>query len=127
MNTVEGINELRSISFSGASFVVATFNLNRDIDIAAQDVRDRVAAVLARLPLGTDPPIITKMNNDSAPVLSVALSANRTVRELTELANQVVRVQLERSSEHPQSGVRKRTRCWARRWASFLSPPLIQS
>jgi HAE1 family hydrophobic/amphiphilic exporter-1 len=98
VNTVEGINELRSISFSGVSLVIATFNLNRDIDTATQDVRDRVSGVLARLPLGTDPPIITKMNNDSAPVLSVALSANRGVRELTELANQVVRVQLERAS-----------------------------
>jgi hydrophobic/amphiphilic exporter-1 (mainly G- bacteria), HAE1 family len=98
VNTVEGIDELRSISFSGVSLVIATFNLNRDIDTATQDVRDRVSAVVSRLPLGTDPPIITKMNNDSAPVLSVALSANRSVRELTELANQTVRVQLERAS-----------------------------
>jgi HAE1 family hydrophobic/amphiphilic exporter-1 len=98
VNTVEGVDELRSISFSGVSLVIATFNLNRDIDTATQDVRDRVQTVLGRLPLGTDPPIITKMNNDSAPVLSVALSANRGVRELTELANQVVRVQLERAS-----------------------------
>ena len=43
VNTVEGIEELRSISSAGSSFVIATFNLDRDIDVAAQDVRDRVA------------------------------------------------------------------------------------
>ena len=42
VNTVEGIDELRSVSGPGVSFVIATFNLDRDIDAAAQDVRDRV-------------------------------------------------------------------------------------
>jgi HAE1 family hydrophobic/amphiphilic exporter-1 len=98
VNTVQGVSELRSVSFSGSSFVIATFNLDRDIDTATQDVRDRVQGVLNRLPLGTDPPIISKMDNDSAPVLSIALSANRSIRELTELANQLVRPQLERAS-----------------------------
>jgi HAE1 family hydrophobic/amphiphilic exporter-1 len=98
VNTVQGVNELRSVSFSGSSFVIATFDLERDIDTATQDVRDRVQGVLNRLPLGIDPPIISKMDNDSAPVLSVALSANRSIRELTELANQLVKPQLERAS-----------------------------
>ena len=60
VNTVEGIQELRSISGQGASFVIATFNLNRDIDTAAQDVRDRVATVLNRLPDDATPPVISK-------------------------------------------------------------------
>src|SRR3954452_202220 len=50
VNTVEGIEELRSINNSGSSFVIATFNLKRDIDSAAQDVRDRIATVIRRLP-----------------------------------------------------------------------------
>ena len=58
VNTVEGIEELRSISGQGTSFVIATFNLDRDIDTAAQDVRDRVATVLNRLPDDVDPPVI---------------------------------------------------------------------
>ncbi|WP_437281710.1 efflux RND transporter permease subunit [Sorangium sp. So ce375] len=98
VNTVEGITELRSISTSGTSVVVATFNLNRDIDSAAQDVRDRVQAALRRLPAGTDPPVIAKQDNDSTPVMSIALSADRSIRELTELADKLVRVQLERAS-----------------------------
>jgi HAE1 family hydrophobic/amphiphilic exporter-1 len=98
VNTVEGIAELRSISSSGSSVVVATFNLDRDVDSAAQDVRDRVQAVMRNLPIGTDPPIIAKQDNDSTPVMSIALSGERSVRELTEVADKVVRVQLERSS-----------------------------
>ncbi len=97
VNTVEGITELRSISGSGSSIVVATFDLGRDIDAAAEDVRGRVQAVLRRLPAGTDPPVITKMDNDSSPVFTVALAADRPVRELTELADKLVKVQLERS------------------------------
>jgi len=98
VNTVEGINELRSISGQGSSVVIVTFNLDRDIDIAAQDVRDRVATVLRDLPEDADPPVVSKFNNDSAPVMTVALSANRPVRELTELADKLVKVQLERSA-----------------------------
>jgi HAE1 family hydrophobic/amphiphilic exporter-1 len=98
VNTVEGINDLRSISSNGSSIVIAQFELSRDVDTAAQDVRDRVQGVLRRLPEGVDPPIISKRDNDDRPVLTVALSAERSIRELSELADKVVRVQLERSS-----------------------------
>ena len=97
VNTVEGIEELRSISGSGSSFVIATFNLSRDIDVAAQDVRDRVATVLRDLPEDVDPPVVSKFDNDSQPVITIALSGDRTVRELSELADKIVKVQLERS------------------------------
>jgi HAE1 family hydrophobic/amphiphilic exporter-1 len=98
VNTVEGIQELRSVSGSGSSFVMATFNLERDIDTAAQDVRDRIASVIRDLPRDTDPPVVSKFNNDSQPVMSIALSADRSVRELTEIADKIVKPQLERST-----------------------------
>jgi HAE1 family hydrophobic/amphiphilic exporter-1 len=98
VNTVEGIDELRSISGQGASFVIATFNLERDIDAAAQDVRDRVSTVIRRLPRDIDPPIVSKFDNDSSPVLTIALSADRSLRELTEIADKIVKVQLERAA-----------------------------
>ncbi|HYO92864.1 MAG TPA: efflux RND transporter permease subunit [Polyangiaceae bacterium] len=98
VNTVQGIRELRSISSNGTSLVIATFELSRDVDSAAQDVRDRVQGVLRNLPEGTDPPIISKQDNDSTPVLTVAVSADRDLRELTEIADKTVRVQLERSA-----------------------------
>jgi HAE1 family hydrophobic/amphiphilic exporter-1 len=98
VNTVEGIEELRSVSSGSTSFVIATFSLNRDIDTAAQDIRDRVAGVIRNLPLDTQPPVISKFNNDSSPVMSIALSGNRSLRELTEYADKVVKIQLERSA-----------------------------
>lgn len=98
VNTVEGIEELRSISNSGSSFVIATFGLDRDIETAAQDVRDRVAGIARNLPDDALPPVITKFNNEGAAVLTVALAGNRPLRELTEIADKVVKVQLERAS-----------------------------
>jgi HAE1 family hydrophobic/amphiphilic exporter-1 len=98
VNTVQGIEELRSISGQGTSAVIATFNLKRDIDSAAQDIRDRVATVLNRLPPDIDPPIIAKFNNDDAPILTIAVSGDRSLRELTEFADKIVKVQLERSA-----------------------------
>ncbi len=97
VNTIEGIKELRSVNGSGNSFVIVTFELYRDIDTAAQDVRDRVATVLRDLPRDADPPIINKSDNDLSPVLSLTLSGDRSQRELTELADKVVKPQLERS------------------------------
>ena len=98
VNTVEGIEELRSISGSGSSIIIATFSLNRNIDTAAQDVRDRVATVLRRLPSEVEPPVISKFDNDSSPVLTIALSGETSIRDLTEIADKVIRPRLERSS-----------------------------
>ena len=97
VNTVEGIDELRSISGQGSSIVIATFSLSRDIDAAAQDVRDRVATVLRQLPDDAEPPIVSKFDNDSSPVVTLALSGELSVRELTELADKTIRPRLERS------------------------------
>src|SRR3954463_6385501 len=82
VNTVEGIEELRSVSSAGSSFIIATFSLDRDIDTAAQDVRDRIATVIRTRPQDTLPPVVSKFNNDTSPVMSIALSGNRTLREL---------------------------------------------
>ena len=98
VNTVDGIDELRSISTQGQSFVIATFKLNRDLESAAQDIRDRVTGLGRRLPEDATPPVVSKFDNDSTPVLTIALSADRSIRELTELGDKTVRPQLERVS-----------------------------
>ena len=97
VNTIDGIDQLRSVSGPGVSIVITTFKLDRNIDTAAQDVRDRVNAVIRDLPEDATPPLVLKFDNDSAPVLTVALSADRSLRELTELADKIVKVQLERA------------------------------
>jgi hydrophobic/amphiphilic exporter-1 (mainly G- bacteria), HAE1 family len=98
VNTVQGIEELRSISGPGHSILIVMFGLDRDIDVAAQDVRDRVAAILGKLPADAKPPVVSKFDNDSAPVMTVALSGPRSIRELTELADKVVKLRLERAA-----------------------------
>src|SRR5437588_6106054 len=98
VNTVDGIDELRSVSAQGVSVIIATFKLNRNLETAAQDVRDRVATVINRLPeeARQRPPVVQKFNNDSTPVLVISLSGERSLRELTELADKIVRPQFER-------------------------------
>ncbi|HEY7541770.1 MAG TPA: efflux RND transporter permease subunit, partial [Methylomirabilota bacterium] len=98
INTIQGINELRSISGPGSAVIIVTFNLNRQIDVAAQDVRDKVAIAMRNLPREILPPIVSKFDNDQAPVVTIALSGERSLRELTEIADKIVRPQLERSS-----------------------------
>lgn len=96
VNTVDGIDELRSISGQGTSIVIATFKLDRDLETAAQDVRDRVSTLGRRLPEDATPPVVQKFDNDSTPVMTVSLSGDRSIRELTELGDKTARVQLER-------------------------------
>ncbi len=98
VNTVDGIDELRSISGQGTSFVIATFKLDRNLESAAQDIRDRVNSLGRSLPEDATPPVVQKFDNDSTPVVTISLSADRSLRELTELADKTVRVQLERVS-----------------------------
>jgi HAE1 family hydrophobic/amphiphilic exporter-1 len=98
VNTVEGISEVRSVSGSGNSTVTVVFNLDRDIDVATQDLRDRVAAVTRSLPEDALPPVVSKFNSDNAPAISIALSGNLPLRELTEMADKVAKPRLERSA-----------------------------
>ena len=96
INTVDGISELRSVSGQGTSLVMATFNLDRDLESAAQDVRDRVNTLGRRLPEDATPPVVQKFDNDSTPVLTIALTGDRSIRELTELGDKTARPMLER-------------------------------
>ncbi|MCW5893020.1 MAG: efflux RND transporter permease subunit [bacterium] len=98
VNTVEGLDELRSVSGAGATFIAASFALERNGDLAAQDVRDRVQTALQDLPPELEPPQVAKFDNESTPVLTIALSADRPLRELTDIADRIVKPQLERSS-----------------------------
>jgi HAE1 family hydrophobic/amphiphilic exporter-1 len=97
VNTVEGITELRSISGVGSSFVIIQFDLSRKVSEALEDVRNRVASMGTELPRDADPPQVTKFDTERNGVISVSLSGERTQRELTELADKIVKVQLERA------------------------------
>ena len=92
------MTELRSVTGAGTSNVFAVFDLNRNIDVAAQDVRDRIGPVIRQLPDQALDPIVSKSNADSSPALSIALAGNLSVRELTEVADKIVRPRIERSA-----------------------------
>src|SRR5262245_32711737 len=91
VNTVEGIEQLRSVSSQGRSFVMATFGLDRDIDDAAQDVRDRVQSVTRLFPPGTDPPIVQKLNNGRQGNMKISSRLNRSARASGALAARSLR------------------------------------
>ena len=97
VNTVNGIDELRSVSSEGISQVFIAFKLEKDIDVAAQDVRDKVNGVLPLLPKDIDQPTVEKMDPDAIPVLAIAVSAPppATIRDITEYCDKVLRRQLE--------------------------------
>src|SRR5215831_11729601 len=95
VNTISGIDELRSTSSEGVSQVIITFSLDKDTNVAAQEVRDKVNGVLPLLPKTIQQPRVEKMDPDAAPVLSIALSADKPIRDITEYADKVLRRQLE--------------------------------
>ncbi len=95
VNTIEGIDELRSTSSEGFSQVAIAFKLDKNGDVGAQDVRDKVNTVLRDLPKGIDSPIVSKVDPQSAPIMLVALRSREPIRELTEVADKRVRRQIE--------------------------------
>ncbi len=95
VNTISGIDELRSTSSQGVSLVVIAFNLDKNPDVAAQEVRDHINNVLPDLPKGIDQPIVSKVDPDASPILYVTLSTPGSIRDTTELADKRVRRQIE--------------------------------
>jgi HAE1 family hydrophobic/amphiphilic exporter-1 len=84
------------VSLEGVSQVFIQFELEEDADAKAQDVRDKVALARRDLPLDAEPPIVEKLDPDAAPILSVMVSGELPIRELTRFAEDVVKERLER-------------------------------
>ena len=95
INTVSGIDELRSTTMEGVSTVTVQFQLSKNGNVGTQEVRDKVNTILADLPDGTDPPIIDKFDTGSTPVMTIAVSGRRDFREVTELARRRIKERLE--------------------------------
>src|SRR4051812_5856470 len=85
---IQGIDRISSVSRDGQSRINIAFTLDRSLDDAANDVRDAVSRVQARLPEQADPPTIAKANADQSPILLVGLKSKTMSRlELTDYAN----------------------------------------
>ena len=95
VNTIEGIDILRSTSKEGVSIVIVQFLLSKNSAIAAQEVRDKVSTIVSRLPDGTNPPIMEKFDVDATPIMSVVVAGNRGLREVTEVAKKQIKERIE--------------------------------
>ena len=96
LNTLSGIRSLRSQSSESVSRVFVEFELDRDVDAGAQDVRDKVSSIRRLLPADIEEPVIEKLDPDAAPIMAIALAGQVPVRDLTTFADDVVKERLER-------------------------------
>ena len=95
VNTISGIEELISTSSENVSLIMIQFALEKNGDVAAQEVRDKVSSILADLPADADPPIVEKIDADADPVISIALSGPASQREISQYADEVLKRRLE--------------------------------
>jgi hydrophobic/amphiphilic exporter-1 (mainly G- bacteria), HAE1 family len=95
VNTVSGIDELHSTSSEGISQVFIQFVLEKDPDVAAQEVRDKISTVLSSLPKDADAPVIEKLATDSSPIISVVVSSKRDLRETTKIVDDRIKKNIE--------------------------------
>lgn len=95
INTISGIEELRSTSAEGIAQVQVQFALDKDPEVGAQEIRDQVSKILNQLPRDADPPIIEKVATDASPVISVVVASNRDLRETTKTVDDQIKKNIE--------------------------------
>ena len=96
ISSVSGIDEISVYATEGKADITCTFVLEREIEGAAQDVREKVAAAINRLPRETLPPVITKEDPQSDPIMTILVSGPMSLRELTEIADKQVQRAIQR-------------------------------
>jgi hydrophobic/amphiphilic exporter-1 (mainly G- bacteria), HAE1 family len=95
VNTISGIDELRSTSVEGASQVFITFLLDKNVDVAAQEVRNKVDLIVNDLPVTAEKPVVQKLDTDASPVARIAVSAPRSLKEVTDVADKQIKQRIE--------------------------------
>ena len=95
VNTISGIDELRSTSVEGVSQVFITFVLEKNVDTASQEVLQKVQTVIPDLPETAKQPTVQKLDTDAAPVVRIAVSAPTNIREVTDVADNQIKERIE--------------------------------
>ena len=95
-NTINGVKSIISRSMEEYSIVTVEFYLERNIEQAAQDVRDKVAAIRNKLPKDAEPPVIEKISPDDQPIVWIAVWGDRTIKEMTHYADKVLKRDIEK-------------------------------
>ncbi len=96
VNTIASIKSIRSQSFEGRSSIAVEFDLSENVDVKAQDVRDKVAIAIKDLPRDINPPVISKVDPDAQPIMSVMVAGDLPIRDITHFADTVVKEQIQR-------------------------------
>ncbi len=95
VNTISGIDELRSTSVEGVSQVFVQFLLDKNVNVASQEVEQKVNTIISDLPETAEKPFVQKLDTDAAPVLRFAVSAPASLREVTEIADKKIKERIE--------------------------------
>jgi HAE1 family hydrophobic/amphiphilic exporter-1 len=95
INTTPGIEHIQSTSSPGVSSITITFSLDKDIDVAYNEVQSKVNQILRRLPSDADPPIVRKVETNAEPIMWLALRGDRTVQQLNLYGYNVLKKKLE--------------------------------
>ncbi len=95
VNTISGIDELRSSSVEGITQVFVQFVLEKDVNVAAQEVENRVQTVIPNLPETAEQPTVQKLDTDAAPVLRISVSAPKSLRDVTDVAKNQIKERIE--------------------------------
>ncbi len=98
INTISQVDEVRSTSSEGQSLVIITFELSKNGDVAAQEVQNKVNLIANDLPTTAKQPVIQKMDPDATPVMQIAVSAPRSLRDLTMIADKLIKQKLENAN-----------------------------
>ncbi|MES1990298.1 MAG: efflux RND transporter permease subunit [Pseudomonadota bacterium] len=96
VNTTSGIDSLTSVSAEGVSQVNVQYKLNEDVDVKAQDVRDKVARARANLPDDAKQSIVEKLDPDAQPILTVMIAGDMPIKDLTHFADKTIKEGLQR-------------------------------
>ncbi|MBI4083026.1 MAG: efflux RND transporter permease subunit [Candidatus Lambdaproteobacteria bacterium] len=96
VSSISGIKELRSTSADSVSQVVVSFELEKNVDVAYQEIQARLGTIRSQLPQDLHEPVVEKFDVDAAPILSVVVSGDKPIRELTYIADKVIKERLQR-------------------------------
>ena len=96
VNTISGLKTLRSTSSDSFSMVVVEFELEKNVDVAFQEIQSRINSIRQQLPTDVDEPVIQKFDIDAAPIMTVVVSADMNTRNLSYLADKTIRERLQR-------------------------------
>ncbi len=124
INSISGVNELRSTTREGSSLVTVQFALEKNGDVAAQEVRDKMSSLIRTLPEGMEMPVVNKFDLDAAPIITITVSGRRDIREVTEIARRKIQEPLQTvfgvGSVYMSGGLRRAINV-------FLNPDLLSS